>query len=167
MTCWNRLWRRSVHPFDPFAGLNFDPLIAVKMSLQECRSFECWAWFISATSSCSLVWSSRWVFWLTNASTLQGMNSEMKLCTLSVIVNAPEQQPWFSLFSMQQGKMFFFIGVIMALIQGGYARRIKPGHHIKAVRMVGVPSDGVTNSFTMIYSLCCWKNMIHHYTCLL
>lgn len=36
--------------------------------------------------------------------------------------------------------MFFFIGVMMALIQGGYARRIKPGHHIKAVRMVGVPS---------------------------
>lgn len=39
--------------------------------------------------------------------------------------------------SMQQGKMFFFIGVIMALIQGGYARRIKPGRHIGAVRMVG------------------------------
>lgn len=43
----------------------------------------------------------------------------------------------FSSLSMQQGKMFFFIGVIMALIQGGYARRIKPGHHIRAVRMVG------------------------------
>lgn len=43
---------------------------------------------------------------------------------------------FFPLFSMQQGKMFFFIGVTMALIQGGYARRIKPGHHINAVRMV-------------------------------
>lgn len=41
----------------------------------------------------------------------------------------------FQFTSMQQGKMFFFIGVIMALIQGGYARRIKPGHHIKAVRV--------------------------------
>jgi len=42
---------------------------------------------------------------------------------------------------MQQGKMFFFIGVIMALIQGGYSRRIQPGHHIKAVRMVGETSS--------------------------
>ncbi|KAM3867798.1 major facilitator superfamily domain-containing protein 10-like [Diretmus argenteus] len=41
----------------------------------------------------------------------------------------------FQFTSMQQGKMFFFIGVIMTLIQGGYSRRIKPGHHIKAVRM--------------------------------
>lgn len=41
----------------------------------------------------------------------------------------------FHFTSMQQGKMFFFIGIVMALIQGGYARRIKPGHHIKAVRM--------------------------------
>ncbi|XP_071776509.1 major facilitator superfamily domain-containing protein 10 [Centroberyx gerrardi] len=41
----------------------------------------------------------------------------------------------FQFTSMQQGKMFFFIGIIMASIQGGYARRIKPGHHIKAVRM--------------------------------
>uniref|UniRef100_A0A7N6ABL2 Major facilitator superfamily (MFS) profile domain-containing protein n=1 Tax=Anabas testudineus TaxID=64144 RepID=A0A7N6ABL2_ANATE len=39
----------------------------------------------------------------------------------------------FHFTSMQQGKMFFFIGVVMALIQGGYARRIKPGQHIKAV----------------------------------
>lgn len=43
-----------------------------------------------------------------------------------------------SLFSMQQGKMFFFIGITMALIQGGYSRRIKPGHHVKAVRMVNL-----------------------------
>ncbi|KAM4617064.1 major facilitator superfamily domain-containing protein 10-like [Polymixia lowei] len=41
----------------------------------------------------------------------------------------------FQFTSMQQGKMFFFIGVIMASIQGGYARRIQPGHHIKAIRM--------------------------------
>ncbi|XP_008334069.1 major facilitator superfamily domain-containing protein 10 [Cynoglossus semilaevis] len=41
----------------------------------------------------------------------------------------------FHFSSMQQGKMFFFIGVVMAIIQGGYSRRIKPGNHIKAVRM--------------------------------
>jgi len=37
---------------------------------------------------------------------------------------------------MQQGKMFFFIGITMAVIQGGYARRIKPGHQIQTVRVV-------------------------------
>ncbi|CAL8348112.1 unnamed protein product [Lota lota] len=41
----------------------------------------------------------------------------------------------FQFTSMQQGKMFFFIGVIMMSIQGGYSRRIQPGQHIKAVRM--------------------------------
>lgn len=62
-----------------------------------------------------------------------------------------EQEPCVCLHpSMQQGKMFFFIGVTMALIQGGYARRIKPGRHIKAVRMVGVPSDCVTMSLAAV-----------------
>ncbi|XP_064600293.1 major facilitator superfamily domain-containing protein 10-like [Liolophura sinensis] len=28
---------------------------------------------------------------------------------------------------MQQGKMFFFIGIIMMLVQGGYVRRLRPG----------------------------------------
>ncbi|KAM9822012.1 major facilitator superfamily domain-containing protein 10 isoform X1 [Syngnathus typhle] len=41
----------------------------------------------------------------------------------------------FHFTSMEQGKMFFFIGIVMASIQGGYARRIKPGHHVRAVRM--------------------------------
>lgn len=41
----------------------------------------------------------------------------------------------FHFSSMQQGQMFFFIGVIMAMVQGGFARRIKPGKHINAVRM--------------------------------
>ncbi|XP_061117692.1 major facilitator superfamily domain-containing protein 10 [Conger conger] len=39
----------------------------------------------------------------------------------------------FQFTSMDQGKMFFFIGITMAVIQGGYARRIKPGHQIKTV----------------------------------
>uniref|UniRef100_A0A671UG44 Major facilitator superfamily domain-containing protein 10 n=2 Tax=Sparus aurata TaxID=8175 RepID=A0A671UG44_SPAAU len=63
----------------------------------------------------------------------------------------------FQFTSMQQGKMFFFIGVIMALIQGGYARRIKPGHHIKAVRMAIIaliPAFvliGLSWNITMLY----------------
>uniref|UniRef100_A0A8C5LNV7 Major facilitator superfamily domain-containing protein 10 n=1 Tax=Leptobrachium leishanense TaxID=445787 RepID=A0A8C5LNV7_9ANUR len=40
----------------------------------------------------------------------------------------------FQFNSMQQGKMFFFIGITMAVIQGGYARRIKPGTEIQAVK---------------------------------
>ncbi|XP_040275116.1 major facilitator superfamily domain-containing protein 10 isoform X2 [Bufo bufo] len=40
----------------------------------------------------------------------------------------------FQFNSMQQGKMFFFIGITMAVIQGGYARRIKPGNEVKAVK---------------------------------
>ncbi|XP_048099108.1 major facilitator superfamily domain-containing protein 10 isoform X3 [Alosa alosa] len=41
----------------------------------------------------------------------------------------------FGFSSMEQGKMFFFIGISMALIQGGWARRIKPGHQIRTVRL--------------------------------
>ncbi|XP_072190092.1 major facilitator superfamily domain-containing protein 10 isoform X2 [Excalfactoria chinensis] len=40
----------------------------------------------------------------------------------------------FQFSSMQQGKMFFFIGITMAVIQGGCARRIKPGNEIRAVK---------------------------------
>ncbi|XP_016403226.1 major facilitator superfamily domain-containing protein 10-like, partial [Sinocyclocheilus rhinocerous] len=39
----------------------------------------------------------------------------------------------FQFSSMQQGKMFFFMGITMAVIQGGYARRIKPGHQIQTL----------------------------------
>lgn len=34
--------------------------------------------------------------------------------------------------------MFFFIGITMAVIQGGYARRIKPGNEIRAVKRVNM-----------------------------
>ncbi len=33
---------------------------------------------------------------------------------------------------MQQGKMFFIMGLIMALVQGGYVRRISHGKEIHA-----------------------------------
>lgn len=38
--------------------------------------------------------------------------------------------------SLQQGKMFFFIGLTMATIQGIYTRRIGPGREIAAVKRV-------------------------------
>uniref|UniRef100_G1Q2B1 Major facilitator superfamily domain containing 10 n=1 Tax=Myotis lucifugus TaxID=59463 RepID=G1Q2B1_MYOLU len=40
----------------------------------------------------------------------------------------------FQFSSLQQGKMFFFIGLTMATIQGTYARRISPGGEIAAVK---------------------------------
>ncbi|XP_042326096.1 major facilitator superfamily domain-containing protein 10 [Sceloporus undulatus] len=41
----------------------------------------------------------------------------------------------FQFSSMEQGKMFFFIGISMAVIQGGYARKIKPGNELKTIKM--------------------------------
>ncbi|XP_063166910.1 major facilitator superfamily domain-containing protein 10 isoform X3 [Candoia aspera] len=40
----------------------------------------------------------------------------------------------FHFSSLDQGKMFFFIGVTMAVIQGGYTRQIKPGEELKVVK---------------------------------
>nr|XP_058922020.1 major facilitator superfamily domain-containing protein 10 isoform X3 [Kogia breviceps] len=40
----------------------------------------------------------------------------------------------FQFSSLEQGKMFFFIGLTMATIQGAYARRISPGGEIAAVK---------------------------------
>lgn len=40
----------------------------------------------------------------------------------------------FQFSSLQQGKMFFFIGLTMAAIQGTYARRIGPGQEVAAVK---------------------------------
>jgi len=37
-----------------------------------------------------------------------------------------------NIFSMQQGKMFFIMGLCMALVQGGYVRRIPHGKEITA-----------------------------------
>ncbi|XP_063086460.1 major facilitator superfamily domain-containing protein 10 isoform X2 [Cavia porcellus] len=39
----------------------------------------------------------------------------------------------FQFSSLQQGKMFFFIGVTMAAVQGTYARLIRPGGEVAAV----------------------------------
>lgn len=49
----------------------------------------------------------------------------------------------FNYNSMQQGKMFFFIGIIMAVVQGGYVRRVKRGKEAKVVTqgiLVLIPS---------------------------
>nr|CAG4652001.1 EOG090X09U7 [Triops cancriformis] len=56
-----------------------------------------------------------------------------------------------------QGKMFLFIGIIMALIQGGFSRRIKPGKE-KSVALLGlllvIPSFviiGIATSAPILY----------------
>ncbi|XP_015681449.1 major facilitator superfamily domain-containing protein 10 [Protobothrops mucrosquamatus] len=40
----------------------------------------------------------------------------------------------FQFSSLEQGKMFFCIGVTMAVIQGGYTRQIKPGAELRVVK---------------------------------
>jgi hypothetical protein len=40
---------------------------------------------------------------------------------------------------MQQGKMFFIMGLCMALVQGGYVRRIPHGKEITAAMSVSKP----------------------------
>jgi len=64
----------------------------------------------------------------------------------------------FNFTSMDQGKMFLYIGVLMALIQGGYVRRIPVGKE-KGMAMYGllliVPSFalvGFAQSRTMLYA---------------
>ncbi|XP_013396076.1 major facilitator superfamily domain-containing protein 10 [Lingula anatina] len=59
--------------------------------------------------------------------------------------------------SMKQGKMFFFIGIIMSIVQGGYVRRIKPGKE-KKVALMGIglviPSFlviGLASTTTVMY----------------
>lgn len=42
------------------------------------------------------------------------------------------------LFSMQQGKMFFIMGLCMALVQGGYVRRIPHGKEMIAAMNVSI-----------------------------
>ncbi|KAL6465480.1 hypothetical protein MHYP_G00256130 [Metynnis hypsauchen] len=64
----------------------------------------------------------------------------------------------FKFSSMQQGKMFFFIGITMAAFQGGYARRIQPGRQIQTVRVaiiVLIPAFlliGFAQNLAVLYS---------------
>ena len=44
----------------------------------------------------------------------------------------------FLLFSMQQGKMFFIMGLCMAMVQGGYVRRIPHGKEMIAAMSVSI-----------------------------
>ncbi|KAJ8026265.1 Major facilitator superfamily domain-containing protein 10 [Holothuria leucospilota] len=43
----------------------------------------------------------------------------------------------FQYTSMQQGRMFFFMGLIMAIVQGGFLRRIQPGKE-KRIALLGM-----------------------------
>lgn len=63
----------------------------------------------------------------------------------------------FNFNSMQQGKMFLFIGVIMTILQGGVVRRLKPGSEKLMAQMgllVIIPSFilvGSAQSLTTLY----------------
>jgi hypothetical protein len=46
---------------------------------------------------------------------------------------------------MQQGKMFFIMGLCMALVQGGYVRRIPHGKEIIAAMSVSIINDQLIN----------------------
>ena len=87
----------------------------------------------------------------------------------------------FNFTSMDQGKMFLFIGVLMALVQGGYVRRIPPGKE-KAMVLRGlliiVPSFAIVgfaqNKLTLYFGLAlyalstsvvvpCMTTLVSHY----
>lgn len=66
----------------------------------------------------------------------------------------------FNYSSIQQGKMFFFLGTLMALVQGGYARRVKRGKEAKVIKqgiLILIPSflmmAFATNVFLMYAAL--------------
>jgi len=62
----------------------------------------------------------------------------------------------FNFTSMQQGKMFLFIGTIMALLQGGFVRRIKLGGEKNAALwalLLIVPSFAIVGMSRSVYSL--------------
>lgn len=66
----------------------------------------------------------------------------------------------FEYSSMQQGKMFFFMGTVMALVQGGYTRRISPGKEAKTAMqgiMILIPAFLLmafsTSTFFMYFAL--------------
>ena len=50
---------------------------------------------------------------------------------------------------MQQGKMFFFMGTIMAVVHGGYVRRIKAGSEVKVAQMVRFPTSDLPKFSTL------------------
>eukprot|EP00117_Sycon_ciliatum_P007024 scpid45728/ scgid0251/ Major facilitator superfamily domain-containing protein 10; Tetracycline transporter-like protein len=64
----------------------------------------------------------------------------------------------FQYSSMQQGRMFVFIGAIMALVQGGFLRRMKPGSEkrtatIGMVALIpGMFMVGLASSTVLLYS---------------
>ncbi|KAL8576234.1 hypothetical protein ACOMHN_006157 [Nucella lapillus] len=60
----------------------------------------------------------------------------------------------FNYTSIQQGKMFFFLGTLMAFVQGGYARRVKRGKEVKVIKqgiLILIPSFLLMAFATNIY----------------
>lgn len=75
----------------------------------------------------------------------------------------------FSYNSIQQGKMFLFIGICMVFVQGGYVRRIKQGNHVRAAIkaiLVLIPALvilGLANSQAIFYiglALYCYASAV-------
>ena len=58
--------------------------------------------------------------------------------------------PSLSMNSMQQGKMFFIMGLCMALVQGGYVRRIPHGKEIMASMSVSSINNRLINSSVVV-----------------
>ncbi|XP_022362072.1 major facilitator superfamily domain-containing protein 10 isoform X2 [Enhydra lutris kenyoni] len=90
----------------------------------DLKASAAWAWCTSSISSCSRAWSTRSASLPTSASSSAGALSQLQ-------GPGAHRSPTPSL---QQGKMFFFIGLTMAAVQGAYARRISPGGEIAAVK---------------------------------
>ncbi|XP_047574666.1 major facilitator superfamily domain-containing protein 10 isoform X8 [Lutra lutra] len=90
----------------------------------DLKASAAWAWCTSSTSSCSRAWSTRSASLPTSASSSAGALSQLQ-------GPGAHRSP---APSLQQGKMFFFIGLTMAAVQGAYARRISPGGEIAAVK---------------------------------
>ena len=71
----------------------------------------------------------------------------------------------FNFTSMDQGKMFLFIGILMAVVQGGYVRRIPPGKE-KAMVLRGllliVPSFAFVGFAQNLLTLYFGKNYHHN-----
>ncbi len=51
---------------------------------------------------------------------------------------------------MQQGKMFFMMGLCMAIVQGGYVRRIPHGNEITAAINVSIINNYLIDSSFVI-----------------
>ena len=65
--------------------------------------------------------------------------------------------------SMQQGKMFFMMGLCMAFVQGGYVRRIPHGKEINTAITVSTDVATLRLANTMMMRSFFFFSSCHHY----